>query len=203
MAHAILTAGCLGAAPPEKTSQPRQTVFFSDDFSGGLGNWSIKSATGGSMSIVDRKEPRIERALEMRSQFMKGAYAVATNVTMDWSHDYVVSFRFMLSHRDNYGYTVYRDRNAWLAMEEATGFACIEGSNRPFAGRFGTNSWHRVTLIVRPGLGYYDVLLDGVSQKECRLQKSDIASFVVGDEDPGDEVHGDGIWDDFRVTDTL
>jgi hypothetical protein len=193
--------GCIQAAEKKDAVEVPPTVYFTEDFSAGLGNWSVKSSGGGSMEVATRPNLRVDRALQMRSPMMRSVYAQAPDFRMDWGGDYVVSFDFMLEHRENFGYTVYKDRNVELVLEQATGLACVEDGKRILLGRFDTNQWQRVTVKAHPGLGEYDVYLGKESKKSCNLWKSEVETFIVGDTDPSDVVYGDGVWDNFRITD--
>jgi hypothetical protein len=196
----LLLCGCIQAAQKKEAVEVPPTVYFTEDFSGGLGNWSLKSSGGGSMEVATRPNLRVDKALQMRSSMTRSVYAQAPDFRMDWSGDYVVSFDFMLEHRDNFGYTVYKDRNVELVLAEATGLACADGQKRVLLGRFDTNQWQKITVKVHPGFGEYDVYVNKESKKSCNIQKAAMGSFMVGDADPSDVVYGDGLWDNFRIT---
>jgi hypothetical protein len=200
---ALLLSGCTQKEEQPKVVDVPTKVYFSENFSEGLMGWGVKSSGGGTMEVVDRKDWVGGKALMMRSQFGKSAYAVAPLFPMDWGKDYAVSFDYMLNDRDNFGYTVYQDRNVELDLGEATGIMCGRAGLGGFVGRIDTFGWHRIGVIVRPSEGEYEVFIDGARQKNCNLVKSDTNTFKLGDTDPQDTVHGDGNWANFRITDRM
>jgi hypothetical protein len=198
-----LLCGCTQRQAAPQAVEVAPKVYFSENFSQGLGNWEIRSAGGGSMEVVDRKDLVGGKSLMMRSQFSKSATAFAPRFQMDWNRDYAVALDFMLSDRDNFGYTIYRDRNVELDLGEATGIMCGILENAQFAGRIDTFGWHRLGLVVRPGEGEYEVFIDGARQKNCPIGKNNVETFMFGDPDSLDIIHGDGYWANIRVTDRL
>ncbi|MFH0861726.1 MAG: hypothetical protein V1875_01735 [Candidatus Altiarchaeota archaeon] len=199
----LLVAGCMKENGPAAVEIPAK-VFFSEDFSGGLRNWVVDGAGGGAMEVVDHPNLGVAKALEMRSQMMRSVTAQAPDFPMVWDSDYVVSFYLLLQHRQNFGYTVYRDRNVDLELGEGTTLVCREGDRKTIVGRFDTNDWNKVVLKVRPREGDYDILFGKEFKRSCEIQKMPHAgSFSFGDPDPSDTVYGDGIWDEFKITDRL
>ena len=153
------------------------------------------------MGILDKRELEINNALEMRSQMLKSAYAQAPEFTMDWNRSYAASFDFMVPHRDNYGFTVYQDRNVLILLEEASAISCLDANKKQFIERFDPNIWQKVTLEVNPQGGTYDVLLNGELKRTCGLHKTNTPTLLLGDTDPTDAAHGDAIWDNIKITD--
>jgi len=198
----LMSAGCVKDSGPVAVEIPPK-VFFSEDFSGGLRNWIVDGTGGGGMDVVDHPNLDVVKGLEMRSQMMRSVTAQAPYFPMDWEGDYVISFQFLLQHRQNFGYTVYRDRNADLELGEGTALVCLEGDKKTLLGRFDNNAWTKVVLKVHPGQGDYDVLFGKELKGSCDLQKSPTPTFLLGDPDPSDTVYGDGIWDDFKIQDRL
>jgi hypothetical protein len=199
IALAAAFCGCVGQAERVVEAAPPPKVYFQDDFSGGMQRWIVKSSGGGSFALADNKNLGVSEAAQMRSQLMKSATAEAPEFAMEWGSDYTVYFDFMLQHRDNYGYTVYADRNAQLTLGEASGIFCGGGLKRQLTGRIETNGWHQVRIEVKPSEGAYDVFIDGERTAECPTLDGGADTFLLGDPDPTEAVHGDGLWDNFRI----
>jgi len=199
----LFLTGCMESRPPVKEAVYQPHVFFSEDFANGLGNWTVISSGGGGMRVEDIRELAVDKALGVRSQMMKSAYAKAPGFQMDWSKDYAVSFDLLLQHRDNYGYILYQDPNIRITLGEASGIMCESQGKNQLVGRIDTNTWHRIAADVSPRFGEYEVYLDGERKVSCSTGKYDVGTFILGDTDPGDQVHGDGLWDNIRIADQL
>jgi hypothetical protein len=198
----LFVCGCVKDSGPQAVEIP-QKVYFIENFSNGIGFWKVESNGGGAMEVVDHPNLKVVKALEMRSQMMRSATAEAPWFEMDWNKDYVVSFKYMLQHRDNYGYTVYKDKNVELLLGEGSALMCREGDKNALIGRFDTNVWNKVVIKVHPQEGDYDVLFEKEFKKSCDIKKSQETTFTFGDPDPSDAVYGDGIWDDLKIVDRL
>jgi hypothetical protein len=193
----LLLCGCMSAPSSNEASSPRQ-VLYAEDFSKGAVGWDIR-ASGGAMAVESRPNLGVDKALVMRSQLEKSAYATSPKFGMDWGRDYIVSFDFMLQHRDNFGFTLYRDPNADIRMGDATLVFCNGGKTR--VGRFEPNAWQKVEVDVRPSAGEYTVSVNGGQKTACKTVKAaGLDGFVVGDEDGSAAVHGDGMWDNIAIS---
>ncbi|MFH1055740.1 MAG: hypothetical protein V1744_06565 [Candidatus Altiarchaeota archaeon] len=204
LVYLTLLCGCLSKQENVQPAEVKPIVYFSEDFSSGdLTGWDVESAGGGSIRVLDRENFRVYKAVEMRSQGLRSAYASAPKFDMDYTKDYSVSFKFMVPHRENYGYTVYRDRNIDIGLEWASGFVCVVNGRRELLGRIEPNTWGDIAINVRPHYGEYDVMIDGEWKKTCNIKENRVETFMFGDTDPMDGVYGDGLWDEFRITDRL
>ena len=197
----LFLCGCVSKEQAQPAAEIPTKVIFSDDFSSGnMSGWRFQTTGGGAISAQDHPTFKVKSAAEMTSSGFRSAVAQAPHFTMDWGGDYDVSFNFMLLHRDNFGYTVYQDRNVYLSLDQATGISCVQPTKRRFLGRFDTNVWSRILVKVRPQEGEYDVSLNDEPKGTCDIMKSDTQTFLLGDSDPTDVIYGDGLWDDFKIT---
>jgi len=205
LACCILLSGCVEQQEKKpEAAEIQPTVYFSEDFSSGaMGGWTVGSAGGASMTVVKNKMLGIDNAVELRSQGFRSATAKAPEFSMDYSKDYAVSFDFMLRHSDNYGLTVYEDRNVKLVLEHGTGIACLSGGETEFLGRIDNNRWHKIAVEVGQEYGGYDVYIDRELKRTCDMHRGSEETFTFGDPDPADKTYGDGLWDNFRVADRL
>ncbi len=199
----VLLCGCVEEKAPVEAVEVPPDVHFSEDFSSGLDGWSISSQGGGSMTVSSHEALGVDAAVEMRSPMFRSVTAEAPAFDLDYDSDYAVSFDLMLPHRENYGFTVFQNRQVKLVLEHGTGIACLDGDEVDFLGRFSNNEWHTISLKVQPEWSEYDVYLDGELKKTCDFHDSDVETFLFGDPDPTDKVYGDGFWDNFKVTDRL
>ena len=198
----LLLAGCVKKEKEQQAAEIQPTVYYSTDFSSnGLKGFDLAITNGAAMGVVDGKEVRIGKAVQMRSQGFKSAYATAKNFTMDWGRSYSVSFDYTPLTADNLGYTVYEDRNADLRLEYGSGLACQDNDRQKHLARFDPGKWSKVALDVRPSDGEYDVIVDGELKGTCQTGENKVVTFMFGDADPTDQTYGDGLWANFRITD--
>jgi len=178
---------------------------FSENFEGGVGDWTITPQGLGSFTISTAKSVSPPCSFYMDSMGDSKAVAVSPTYDVNLSENYHVSFYFLIPDTDNHWFEVFNNQQIYVVIDSDAELKAYLGNFKSeMIKTLNTNDWYDIELRAHQDSNSYDVYINGQYEKTCDMwiQGGEIfkQQFRIGDRENGTADYGKAYWDDFIIT---
>ena len=179
-----------------------EASVFSENFEGGVADWTITEQGSGSFDTSTAKSVSEPQSFYMDSMGNSKAMAVSPTYDVNLSENYHVSFYFLIPDTDNHWFEVFNNHQTYLIIDSGDDLKCYDGSTSYLIDELSTDAWHHIEIKVYPASEDYDVYVDEEFKKTCSfwIHSGFEDSFQIGDRENTSNDYGKAYWDNFVIT---